>query len=143
VNNQRTTSEQPVNTTKNEKNEKNEKKLLFLQEQKQDLVKSFKSVWDKKIYFYKNKYGNLDYYLIHDSIIEWILNNFNKAKKKKDWNLFIQRWMSKEKPQWKNKPDDIKTNIQINEYDEKAEIKKEVDKILERQKNDKSRIDKN
>lgn len=62
------------------------------------MVSSFKDIWFKNEKFYIGKYPGLDYNLHSASMEEWIRGNPSKAKKRKDWHLFIQRWLAREKP---------------------------------------------
>lgn len=62
------------------------------------MVEQFKDIWFKNEKFYIEKYPGLDYNLHSASMEEWIRGNPSKAKKRKDWNLFIQRWLARERP---------------------------------------------
>jgi biotin operon repressor len=115
------TSEQPatnqqLTTTKEYKNIKNirnknnislSKQVLTADEKKANLkkeiekiVESLKAVWYENLNFYMEKYPNLDYNLIFETIINWVESNPTKAKKRSNWNLFLQNWLNREKPKF-------------------------------------------
>lgn len=65
-------------------------------------IESFKAAWDERFDFYKNKYPGLDYELQFNLIIDYI-EKHPKWGVNKDWNLTIQNWLSKCKPNYYNK----------------------------------------
>lgn len=112
--------------------EKSQKELI------EKMIAAFKKSWYENIQFYMTKYPGIDYNLHQLSMEEWIEANPTKAKKRKDWNLFAQRWLSKEKPMRAfNKPvDKFRTHTDAkaleNEYrrSEDDARKTEIAKIL-------------
>lgn len=114
VNNNRTTSEQLVNTTNNEKNDKNEnniKDIGSLKIRKGKKIKEFVNQWNKRKEWYMEKYPNLDYELFFKNIVSWIYNDWNKAKYKRNINLFIQNCLNREKPNYNIKKTKTDYNV--------------------------------
>lgn len=60
---------------------------------------SFKKIWYEKFEFYKNKYPGLDYNLQFELIIDYI-EKHPKWGIDKNWNLTIQNWLGKCKPNY-------------------------------------------
>jgi hypothetical protein len=75
------------------KTEKLQKQILSIKEK-------FKSEWEANISFYKVKYPLLDLDFQWKNILDWVNRKPKKAKESAsgDLNLFYQRWLNKEKP---------------------------------------------
>jgi hypothetical protein len=80
---------------KDKEKEQEQDKVKELDRKKQVIKDAIKSQWEKRKKFYIDKYPNRDYDLQLDSMVEWVDDNYSKASKKKDWNLFIQRWLER------------------------------------------------
>ena len=118
--NRKTTEKQQEDTNKNDKNYKNDKKkeLVLSDSQESDhpqrvLSKAEKlkreieemqsalgAAWATNMEYYRNKYPGRDIPLAIASMREWIQANPTKAKKRIDWNLFVQNWLKREKPEF-------------------------------------------
>ena len=59
---------------------------------------SVSEIWNANQKNYRAKYPNIDHDLQFQMMLSWVEENPTKANKKKDWNLFIQGWLSRVKP---------------------------------------------
>lgn len=55
-------------------------------------------IWNLNRQNYESKYPGLDYELQIQSMLDWVKRKPKVAAEYSDWNLFIQKWLAKEKP---------------------------------------------
>ena len=116
-------------------NKVKEKKTNII-ETKTKIISSLKKIWFDQIQFYMEKYPGLDYNLELEKMEEWIGRNINKASKRTDWNLFIQSWLGRVRPNFGFKKQMVQKVIETeeekrNKYDDWDDLNKPGEKILE------------
>lgn len=67
------------------------------------LQKELKKVWDENLAKYIDLYPKVDHDLAIETILNWVSENYSKAKKRSNWDLFIRNWLNKEKPMQQKK----------------------------------------